>query len=261
MFLTDSQWAIMRPHLEIPKKSGRGRPRADARQVFEAILFVLHTGIQWKYPPKAFPPKSTVHDYLMLWVENQAFRKIMTAVVRQLVQTGRLDMEQCFIDATFSPAKGGGEGVGLTRKGKGTKIQICVDSKGVPFAAGIDAANVGEPQLVQQTMEWFEETATPERLIGDKAYDSDCLDIMLEDIGIDMIAPHRSNRRPENKTQDGRKLRRCRNRWVVGRTFAWLQNHRRLLVRHEKRFGNFVALTLPGCAMIAMRHLPNWMIS
>ena len=44
MFLTDSQWDLIGPHLEIPKKSKRGRPRANARQVFEAILFVLHTG-------------------------------------------------------------------------------------------------------------------------------------------------------------------------------------------------------------------------
>jgi len=45
----------------------------------------------------------------------------------------------------------------------------------------------------------------PQRLIGDKAYDSDPLDEKLRAKGIESIAPHKSNRvRPV--TQDGRKL-------------------------------------------------------
>lgn len=40
----------------------------------------------------------------------------------------------------------------------------------------------------------------PERVIGDKAYDSDELDQRLAQMGMEMIAPHRKNRRPENKT-------------------------------------------------------------
>ena len=49
----------------------------------------------------------------------------------------------------------------------------------------------------------------PERLIGDKAYDSDTLDQMLaDDYGVEMISPNRSNRK--QKTQDGRPLRRYR---------------------------------------------------
>ena len=47
----------------------------------------------------------------------------------------------------------------------------------------------------------------PERLVGDKAYDSDPLDETLKEQGIEMIAPHRNNRK-KRKTQDGRKLRR-----------------------------------------------------
>jgi hypothetical protein len=54
----------------------------------------------------------------------------------------------------------------------------------------------------------------PARLIGDKAYDSDPLDIRLAtEYGIELIAP---NRRRRSKSQDGRKLRRYRRRWKVG---------------------------------------------
>ena len=70
-------------------------------------------------------------------------------------------------------------------------------------------------------MEFFGFTnELPERLIGDKAYDSDALDARLEEAwGIEMLAP---NRKKRAKTQDGRLLQRYRRRWKVERLFAWL---------------------------------------
>ena len=63
----------------------------------------------------------------------------------------------------------------------------------------------------------------PERLIGDRAYDSDPLDERLRtERGIEMIARHRSNRK-RPKTQDGRALRRVLRRWKIERLFARLQ--------------------------------------
>ncbi len=73
MFLTDEQWEWIEPFVRVERKA-TGRPRADEREVFEAILFMLHTGIQWRYMPPGFPPKSTVHDYLKLWCNRDAFR-------------------------------------------------------------------------------------------------------------------------------------------------------------------------------------------
>ncbi|MEO6872616.1 MAG: transposase, partial [Chthoniobacterales bacterium] len=64
------------------KRSSFGRPRADSREVFEALLFILYTGIQWRYLPKIFPPKSTVHDYLKIWSQRRVFRKLLAQIVR-----------------------------------------------------------------------------------------------------------------------------------------------------------------------------------
>jgi transposase len=72
----------------------------------------------------------------------------------------------------------------------------------------------------------------PRNVIGDNAYDSDKLDAELRYYGIEVIAPHRSNRRI--KTHDRRRLRRYRRRWKIERLFAWLQNFRRLVVRYER---------------------------
>lgn len=80
--------------------------------------------------------------------------------------------------------------------------------------------------------------AKPDNLIGDRAYDSDKLDDELRQEGIEMIAPHRSNRK-RPKTQDGRRLRRYERRWLVERFFAWIQWQRRLLVRWEYYAANF----------------------
>ncbi len=97
--------------------------------------------------------------------------------------------------------------------------------------------------------------AKPEKIIGDRAYDSDGLDQRLRQRhGVELIAPHKSNRR-KAKTQDGRALRRYRRRWKVERLFAWLHNFRRLVTRWEYYEENFLAMVQLGCLVILLRHL------
>ena len=50
-----------------PARHGGRRREVDAREVMNGILYVLETGCQWRALPKDLTPKSTVHDYLMLW--------------------------------------------------------------------------------------------------------------------------------------------------------------------------------------------------
>ena len=93
----------------------------------------------------------------------------------------------------------------------------------------------------------------PQRLVGDKAYDSDRLDARLrEAYHIELIAP---NRRRRGRTQDGRALRRYRRRWLVERVFAWLHNFRRLVVRWEYHVDNFLGMVQLGCLKILLRRL------
>jgi transposase len=95
--------------------------------------------------------------------------------------------------------------------------------------------------------------ALPERMIGDKAYDSDPLDEAMEErYGVEMIAPNRSNR---GRTQDGRTLRRYRRRWKVERLLAWLQNYRRLVVRWDYYPENYLGFVHLACILILLRYL------
>lgn len=94
------------------------------------------------------------------------------------------------------------------------------DASGLPIAAYIESASPHEVKLVEATLDSSFIDKVPEKLIGDKAYDSDKLDEKLyENRGIEMISPHRRNR-SKPRTQDGRKLRRYRRRWKVERFFA-----------------------------------------
>ncbi len=95
--------------------------------------------------------------------------------------------------------------------------------------------------------------ALPQRLVGDKAYDSDPLDAALARKGIEMIAPNKSNRKC--KTQDLRSLRRYRNRWRIERVFSWLMRLRRLITRFEHRAENFLAFCKLACLVILLRRI------
>jgi len=108
-------------------------------------------------------------------------------------------------------------------------------------------------KLVEATLEERIVPEVPERLIGDKAYDSDRLDqALLENYGTEMIAPNRAKR---TQTQDGRPLRRYVRRWKIERLFAWLFNFRRLVVRYEYHASNFQGFLHLAAAVILLRHL------
>jgi transposase len=106
--------------------------------------------------------------------------------------------------------------------------------------------------LVEETLKKRFLQEKPERLIGDRAYDSDPLDERLRQQGIALIAPHKSNRK-KPATQDGRPLRRYLRRWKIERLFAWLQNFRRIEVRHDRILENYLAFVLLGCMIILLR--------
>ena len=240
--LSDEQWERIRKHFpeeHIPE-SRPGRKPVPTRKVLEAVLWILNTGAQWHMLPQCYPNYKTVHRRFQQWCREEVLRNVLTDLANTLREQGEIDERESFIDAMFASAKGGGEGIGLTKRGKGVKIMGIVDRNGLPLAVSTHAANHHEVTLVQLSFEFYMIEAKPEKLIGDRAYDSDKLDEELRAEGIEMIAPHRNNRLERNKTQDGRRLRRYQRRWLVERFFAWLQWHRRLLVRWEFYAANFL---------------------
>ena len=112
-----------------------------------------------------------------------------------------------------------------------------VDANGLPIGLRVCTAGEHEVKQAEESVVSCWTKWLPDRVIADRAFDSDALDKALSEYGVDMIVPHRKNRKV--RTQDGRKLRRYKRRWKVERLFAWLGNFRRLLVRHERRLANY----------------------
>ena len=144
--------------------------------------------------------------------------------------------------------------MGKTKRGKGTKLMTVADGSGLPLSVHAASASPHEVTLVKETLHAGFVKENPQRLIGDRAYDSDSLDRELREEGVEMIAPHRRNRK-KPKTQDGRRLRRYKKRWKVERLFAWLHNFRRLVVRYEWRAQNYLGFVHLGCIVILLRYL------
>lgn len=225
------------------------------RKVVGGIFWILDNGAKWKDLPPEFGSRSTVHRWFKKWVEAGLFESLMRDAGRYVEQRGEYRLYECFVDATFSKAKGGGDGIGCTKVGKGVKIMVLVDARGLPVAVDTAPANKSESHLVQQLFDFMLPIQPVTRVIGDKAYDSDPLDASLAKEGIELISPHRRNRRPEHKTQDGRTLRRYARRWTVERTISWLQNFRRLCIRWERSNALYQGLLHLTCTILLIREV------
>ena len=219
--------------------------------MLNGILWILRTGAPWADLPDRYPSYQTCHRRFQHWVRGGVLKDILSVLAEALHDEGYLDVREAFIDGSFAPAKKGGAGVGTTKRGKGSKIMAIADRHGRPVATHTDSATPHEVTLVEATLAHRLVRKTPERLIGDNAYESDQLDAELAQRGIELIAPHRRNRR--RRTQDGRPLRRYRRRWKMERLFAWLQNYRRIVVRYERYPDNFLGMLHLACWLILLR--------
>jgi transposase len=257
MDLANEQWQRIAKFIPKPKaQPGKsGRPPQNPRDVLNGILldsanwcpvgrFARSVSAQ-KHLPSIFPAVEQIGG-LCQSIDGigQGFKK-----ARRHRHTRR------FYRWDFCSGKKRGDGVGKTKRGKGTKIMGLTDAFGLPIAACATSASPHEVTLVAQTLDACFLNNVPGKVIGDRAYDSDKLDKRLaQERGVEMIAPHKGNHK-KTVTQDGRALRRFRKRWKVERFFAWLQNFRRLVVRYEYHLENFFAMIQLGCIIILLRRV------
>jgi transposase len=133
-------------------------------------------------------------------------------------------------------------------------VVVVIDGRGVPLAAAVAAANVAEVDLAEPVLADLPAgIAVPAGVpvVADKGYDSDPLRERLAAAGFTLVSPHRANR-TKPPTNDGRRLRRYRRRWLVERTNAWLQNFRRVAVRWERYSYVYHGFVQLACALIAL---------
>jgi transposase len=152
----------------------------------------------------------------------------------------------------FRSSQKGGAKVGKTKKGKGTKWMVLVDGKGLPLGVSLESASPAEVRLAEKLNP--ETQGKPERIIADRAYDSNRFRTFLAHQKIEPIIPARPNNTRATH-QDGRRLRRSRRRWIVERTFSWFGWCPRLVVRWERCIEMYQAFFLLACSMITLERV------
>ena len=139
---------------------------------------------------------------------------------------------------------------------------VVVDGQGLPLGTLWDSASPAAVPLWEPTLDTRavprhgpgRPRKKPACVLDDKAWDSAPLRTRLARRGMARICPHRRHR-VQPPLQDGRKLRRYRRRWKVARTFAWLGNFRRLLVRWEVHITMYQAFFHVACLLMTLRQL------
>jgi transposase len=228
--------------------------------ILAGIIWILITGAQWSALPKnEFPPKSTCYYWYRKLSENMDFMILFKSVVKNNSNNHVNKNEESYIDAAFVESKSGGDKYGYGWKGKGSNIVLLLNKDSTPVTFLFESAKPHEIKHLETILEQIDKEQIPEKMIGDAAYDSDKHDKILgAKFGVELIAPHRSNR--VNLTQDGRKLRRYKRRYKVEQFFAHLQNFRRIVTRYEKISQNFLNfLYLASACILTKRaaHLLN----
>ena len=255
MELSYRQWKLVEPLIPEPRKrkDGRGGRWQPARLVLDGIVWILRTGAPWRYLPSRYPSYQTCHRRFQQWVKDGTLRAIVERLAAEL---GVGLSEEAFIDGSYARAKKGGACVGRCRAGRATKVMALADHQGLPLSICIAEGSCHDVVLTDSVLDASFIDALPQRLIGDKAWDSAKHQRTLKaERGIELIAPKKGGQRPSRRRQDGRALRRVRRRWKVERLFAWLKNFRRLVTRWEYKSDNYLGMLHLGCIMILLRQL------
>jgi putative transposase len=235
--LTDAQWSLIEMLLP-PAKCG-GRPRStDIREVMNAILYQVRSGCQWDMLPHDFPCKSTVYEYFSQYRDDGTWERInavLVGSVRQLhAKSESIAPSAASIDSQTVKASEHCDSRGYDggKKITGRKRNIAVDTLGLLLAVVVTVASVDDAYAARQVFEHLKPHTQP------------CLKTVWADSKYHNYDLYAWIKRQTSITWELEIVRRppgvsgfvlLPKRWVVERTFSWLNRWRRLSRDYEHR--------------------------
>jgi transposase len=260
--VTDALWERLMPLIPPPPKRRfrfPGRKPLDYRKIVTGILFVLKTGIAWDDLPSELGCGcgKTCRYYLQLWHKAGVWPKLHAVLLDELNRNDKIDWHRALIDASFAKAPEGGEDTGpnpTDRRKIGSKHHVMTDAHGIPLSATTTAANINEVTQVLPVLLDMPAVGgkpgpkrhLPDRLQGDRGYDSEPVRILLRWLGITPVLAARN-------TEHGSGLGVYR--WFVERTISWLHSFGRLRRRLDRLTDIQEAFLELGCSIICLRFL------
>jgi putative transposase len=237
--ITDEQWQLLGPELErLSPESHLGQPRkVSLREVYNTIQYQARTGCQWDMLPHDLLPKSTVYDYFKKWRDDGTLDQLNRSIAR-LVRVSESENRNEFasagsIDSKTVPSTQACEDRGYDggKKITGRKRNIVVDTLGLLMAVSVTVASMDDAMAARGVIPQIDRDVQPrlQLIWADNKYHNHALNEHVEthpliNWKIEVV------RRPRG-TKGFVLLPR---RWVVERTFSWLDRYRRMSKDYER---------------------------